>query len=83
MRTPTRTPNTHLRVRYTDADRVRLRLRSGDTQTLNTHDVHTLLTILDDVYPVKKRKPRSGWLPVFIGIGIGFLVAVSVALLIG
>lgn len=72
-----------LRVKYAEADRVRSLLLSEDVQMLNKRDVQTLLQILDDVYPVQKRQPQlSVWPPLLIGIGIGLLLMLGIALVL-
>lgn len=72
-----------LRVKYAEADRVRSLLLSEDVQMLNKRDVQTLLRILEDVYPVQKRQPQSSvWQPLLIGIGIGLLLMLGIALVL-
>ena len=72
-----------LRVRYAEANRVRSLLLSEDVQMLSKRDVQTLLKILDDVYPVQKLQPQSSmWQPLLIGIGIGLLLMLGIALVI-
>lgn len=72
-----------LRVKYAEADRVRSLLLSEDVQMLNKRDVQTLLRILEDVYPDRKRQPQSSvWQPLLIGIGIGLLLMLGIALVL-
>ena len=49
----------HLKVKYAEANRIRSLLLSEDVQMLSKRDVQTILKILDDVYPVRKRQPKS------------------------
>ena len=75
--------NPRLRVRYAEANRVRSLLLSEDVQMLSKRDVQTLLKILDDVYPVQKHPSQlSVWQPLLIGIGIGLLLMLGIALVI-
>jgi hypothetical protein len=80
----TKKPRNHrLRVRYAEANRVRSLLLSEDVQMLSKRDVQTLLRILDDVYPVRKYPTQlSAWQPLLIGIGIGLLLMLGIALVI-
>jgi hypothetical protein len=72
-----------LRVRYAEANRVRSLLLSEDVQMLSKRDVQTLLKILDDVYPIRRRSSQlSVWQPLLIGIGIGLLLMLGIALVI-
>lgn len=81
-RTVKRTHNNRLSVKYAEANRVRLLLLSEDIQTLSKRDVHTLLKILDDVYPVREHKPGLAWQPLLIGIGIGLILVIAMALVL-
>ena len=76
------TPKNCLRIKYAEANRVRLLLLSEDVQTLSKRDVQTLLKILDDVYPGRQRKPGLVWQPLLIGIVIGLLLVIGMALLL-
>lgn len=70
-----------LRVKYAEANRVRRLLYSEDVQTLNKQDIQTLLTILNDVYPVRERKPQHVLQPLLIGIGIGIILILGLAII--
>ncbi len=74
--------NNHLRVKYAEADRVRELLLATDVHTLSKRDVQILLQILNDVYPVRKRKSRFLWQPLLIGIGIGLILVIGMALML-
>jgi len=76
------TNKNRLKVKYAEANRVRLLLLSEDVQTLSKRDVQTLLKILEDVYPVRKRKPRLVWQPLLIGIGLGLILMIGIALIL-
>jgi hypothetical protein len=72
-----------LRVKYAEANRIRSLLLSEDVQMLSKRDVQTLLKILDDAYPVRKRQPQSSvWQPLLIGIGIGLLLMLGIVLVL-
>lgn len=77
-----RTAKNRLRVKYTEANRVRSLLLSDKTQMLSKRDVQTLVKILNDVYPLPKRKPRMLWQPLLVGIGIGLLLVIGVAVIV-
>lgn len=81
-RTVRRTRKNHLKVNYAEANRVRLLLLSEDVQTLSKRDVQTLVKILDDVYPGRERKSHSAWQPLLIGIGIGLILIIGIALVL-
>ena len=81
-RTVKRTRKNHLKVKYAEANRVRLLLLSEDVQTLSKRDVQTLVKILDDVYPGRVHKSRSAWQPLLIGIGIGLILIIGIALVL-
>ena len=81
-RTVKRTRKNQLKVKYAEANRVRLLLLSEDVQTLSKRDVQTLVKILDDVYPGRERKSRSAWQPLLIGIGIGLILIIGIALVL-
>jgi hypothetical protein len=68
------------RVKYAEANRVRSLLLSEKVQTLSKRDVQTLIQILDDVYPAQQRRPRLVWQPILIGIGIGIILIIGMAL---
>jgi hypothetical protein len=71
-------------VKYAEANRVRSLLLSEDVQTLGKRDVQTLLKILDDVYPTRRRerKSRQIWQPLLIGIGIGLILVIGLAVML-
>jgi hypothetical protein len=81
-RTIKRPTNNRLRVKYAEANRVRLLLLSENVQTLSKRDVQTLLRILDDVYPTRTRKPGLVWQPLLLGIGIGLILVIAMALVL-
>ncbi len=72
----------HLKVKYTEANRLRSILLSEETQTLSKRDVQTLLRILDDVYPVQDRKPHLDWKPLLVGIGIGIILVLGLTIIL-
>lgn len=71
--------HSRLRVPYPEANRVRSMLLSSDVETLTRRDIQTLLTILNDVYPVRKSGAPVLWHPLLLGAGIGFLVVIGIA----
>ncbi len=73
--------NSGLKVKYAEADRVRSLLLSQDVQVLSKRDIQTLLNILDDVYPVRERKSHQIWKPLLIGVGIGLILVIGVAIM--
>jgi len=75
-----KTKRTRLSVNSAEANRVRSLLISEHVRTLRKRDVQTLLQILDDTYPDQKRKPRLVWQPLLVGIGIGLVLVISMAL---
>jgi hypothetical protein len=86
-RTTTRTrrrATPRLRVNAAEANRVRQLLLSEDVQMLHKRDIHTLLKILDDVYPARyasRQRRKSAWRPLLIGIGIGLLLILGIMVL--
>lgn len=70
------------RVPYSEANRVRSLLLSSDVEMLSRRDIQTLLKILNEVYPVRERKPALLWQPLLIGIGIGLLLVISIAVIL-
>ena len=73
-----------LRVKTAEANHVRDLLLSEDVQMLHKRDIHTLLKILDDVYPVRQRQRpqhQSMWKPLLIGMGIGLLLVIGIMVL--
>jgi hypothetical protein len=71
-----KTDNRRLKVNYAEANRVRSMLLSEHVEMLNRRDVQTLVHILDDVYPVR-RKSHSLMQPLLIGVGLGILLLIS------
>jgi len=71
-----KTNNRRLKVNYAEANRVRSMLLSEHVEMLNRRDVQTLVHILDDVYPVR-RKSYSIVQPLLIGVGLGILLLIS------
>jgi hypothetical protein len=84
---PRKPASNRLRVSFTDADRVRRHLLSEQVEVLNTRDIRTMLTILNDVYPsagMRSRRhtaspvaPKPVWQPFLLGIGIGLVLLVG------
>lgn len=82
-----KTARARLRVPFDDADRVRRHLLSEQVEVLNTRDIRTMLSILNDVYPnsgthVRQNAPRatsshSIWQPFLLGVGIGLMLLVG------
>lgn len=70
-----------LHVSYAEANRVRSLLLSSDVEMLSKRDVQTLIKILNDVYPIRQQKAPLMWQPLFIGIGIGLLLVIGIAVL--
>lgn len=70
-----------LHVSYAEANRVRSLLLSSDVEMLSKRDVQTLIKILNDVYPVRQQKTPLMWQPLFIGIGIGLLLVIGIAVI--
>jgi len=75
------TNTSRLRVNYAEAQRVRLLLLSEDVEKLNKRDVQTLLKILEDVYPTRKRKSLRDWRPFLIGVGIGIILILMLTII--
>ena len=81
-KTTQRTRYPALRVSYAEAQRVRNLLLSSDVETLSKRDVTTIITILNDVYPPKPSTSSSiRWHPLLVGMGIGLLLVIGIALL--
>ncbi len=69
------------RVSYAEAQRVRNLLLSSDVETLSKRDVTTIINILNDVYPPKQLSSVPvRWHPLLVGIGIGLLLVIGIAL---
>jgi hypothetical protein len=74
--------SSRLRVSYPEAQRVRSILLSSDVETLTRRDIQTLLTIVNDVYPMRKPGTPMLWQPLLFGAGIGLLVVLGIAVIL-
>lgn len=77
-------PQTHSsRVSYAEANRLRATLLSADVDTLGRRDVHTMIKILNDLYPVRQTHSSAlMWQPLLVGVGIGLFLVFCIALLL-
>ena len=84
MARTTHRPRTHSsRVSYAEAHRLRRMLLSADVETLSRRDVHTMIKILNDIYPVRQtRSSAAMWQPLLVGVGIGLFLVICIALLL-
>jgi hypothetical protein len=70
-----------LRVSYAEAQRVRRLLLSSEVESLSNRDVATIVRILNDVYPQKSSiSTPVFWQPLLVGVGIGLLLVIGIAL---
>jgi hypothetical protein len=70
----------HLRVSFDRADQIRQRLLS-DEVFLSSGDVRTLISILNDVYPVRSERSKQVWQPLLIGMGIGIVLLMGLTMI--
>jgi hypothetical protein len=84
MAKTTHRPRTHsARVSYAEAHRLRTMLLSADVDTLSRRDVHTMIKILNDIYPVRQTHSSAFmWQPLLVGVGIGLFLVICFALLL-
>lgn len=68
-----------LRVSAAEAHRLRTMLLSDEVGLIGSQDIHKLVTILEDVYPVPYPR-RAPWKFLLLGVGLGLILLAAIML---